>query len=110
MVGHHREGLAQAVPIPRDVCCSGRTWVNTDEGFIKGKGDVTLFLRNLGNRRRGFFPLVFFCLLVCIHCIMSLSFILYLTSASPFIYYILGNICIPNVSPNSNSILKKINY
>ncbi len=60
MVGHHREGLAQAVPIPRDVCCSGRTWVNTDEGFIKGKGDVTLFLRNLGNRRRGFFLLVFF--------------------------------------------------
>lgn len=52
MVGHHREGLAQAVPIPRDVCCSGRTWVNTDEGFIKRKGDVRLFaraLRNLGN-------------------------------------------------------------
>lgn len=52
MVGHHREGFAQAVPIPRDVCCSGRPWVNTDEGFIKRKGDVRLFaraLRNLGN-------------------------------------------------------------
>lgn len=66
VVGHHREGLAQAVPVSWDVCCSRRTWVNSDEGFIKRKSDVRLLFRLLHNpgnwRKKFFFPFVF---LVC---------------------------------------------